>query len=157
MRDSRRSSRASPRAGSRASAVQCPTSSSRRVAGPPPPRRVRHVVLADTSVWVHHFRHGSDRLKALLESGAVATHPFVLGELACGTLARRAETLNSLRALPRVAAVDDGEAMGLVESARLWGSGLGWVDVHLLAAAKLAGATLWTLDAALARAAERLG
>jgi predicted nucleic acid-binding protein len=110
------------------------------------------VVLADTSVWVHHFRYGNDRLGALLESGAVAIHPFVLGELACGTLAHRAETLSNLRALPLVAAADDDEVMRLIESSRLWGSGLGWIDVHLLAAAKLAGATLWTLDAALARA-----
>jgi predicted nucleic acid-binding protein len=114
------------------------------------------VVLADTSVWVHHFRHGSARLEALLESGAVAIHPFVLGELACGTLARRTETLNHLRALPHVRAVGDDEAMRFVESSRLWGTGLGWIDVHLLAAARLAGVPLWSLDGALARAAERI-
>ncbi len=107
-------------------------------------------------MWVHHFRHGSDRLGALLESGAIALHPFVLGELACGTLAHRQETLNSLRALPHVAAADDDEVMRLLESSRLWGTGLGWIDVHLLAAAKLAGVPLWTLDTTLARAAERM-
>lgn len=114
------------------------------------------MILADTSVWVHHFRHGSARLEALLESGAVAIHPFVLGELACGTLARRAETLSQLRALPHVGAADDDEVMRFVESARLWGTGLGWIDAHLLAAAKLAGVSLWSLDGALARAAERI-
>jgi predicted nucleic acid-binding protein len=113
------------------------------------------VVLADTSVWVHHFRHGSARLGALLESGAVAMHPFVLGELACGTLARRAETLSDLRALPLVEAVDHDEAMRFLESSRLWGTGLRWIDVHLLAAAKLAGVTLWSLDSALSQAAGR--
>lgn len=114
------------------------------------------MILADTSVWVHHFRHGSERLEALLESGAVAVHPFVLGELACGTLAKRTETLSHLRALPHVEALNDDEVMRFVESARLWGSGVGWVDVHLLAAAKLAGVTLWSLDAALTRAAGRM-
>ncbi|HXD22555.1 MAG TPA: PIN domain-containing protein [Gemmatimonadaceae bacterium] len=111
------------------------------------------MVLADTSVWVHHFRHGSDRLGVLLDAGSVAIHPFVLGELACGTLARRSETLSSLRALPHVDVADDDEVMRLLESSRLWGRGLGWIDVHLLAAAKLGGAVLWTLDTALARAA----
>ncbi len=114
------------------------------------------MVLADTSVWVHHFRHGSDRLGTLLDSGVVAIHPFVLGELACGTLAHRGETLSSLRALPRIDPADDDEAMRLLESSRLWGTGLGWIDVHLLAAARIAGAALWTLDTALARAAERM-
>ncbi len=104
-------------------------------------------------MWVHHFRRGSDRLGVLLESGMVAIHPFVLGELACGTLAHRGETLNSLRALPHVAAADDDEVMRLIETSRLWGTGLGWIDVHLLAAAKLADVKLWTLDTALARAA----
>ena len=115
------------------------------------------MVLADTSVWVHHFRHGSARLEALLESGAVAVHPFVLGERCCGTLARRAETLSHLRALPHVDTLEHDEVMRFVESSRLWGTGLGWIDVHLLAAAKLAGFTLWSLDVAFARAAERMG
>lgn len=113
------------------------------------------MVLADTSVWVHHFRKGDARLAALLERGEVAVHPFVLGELACGGLARRSETLGHLRTLPHVERVDDAEAMRFLESARLWGSGLGWIDVHLLAAARLSGVTLWSLDAALARAAGR--
>jgi predicted nucleic acid-binding protein len=114
------------------------------------------VVLADTSVWVDHFRSRNVRLVSLLEGGEVAMHPSVLGELACGGLARRAETLGLLRTLPDVPVVSDEEAMQFIEAGRLWGTGLGWIDVHLLAAARLAGATLWTLDAALARAAMRL-
>jgi predicted nucleic acid-binding protein len=113
------------------------------------------VVLADTSVWVHHFRRGDARLAALLEGGEVAMHPFVLGELACGSIARRAATLGHLRTLPRVPPVADDEAMRFVETSRLWGAGLGWIDVHLLAAARMAGVRLWTLDGALARAADR--
>ena len=114
------------------------------------------MVLADTSVWVHHFRYGSTRLETLLESGSIAIHPFVLGELACGTLGKRVETLNHLRALPHVDSVDDDEVMRFVDSARLWGTGLGWVDAHLLASARLAGVTLWSLDAALVRAAGKM-
>lgn len=113
------------------------------------------MVLADTSVWIHHFRHGNAQLERLLESGEVVMHPFVLGELACGNLARRHETLRTLRELPSIQSVDDDEAMRFIESSRLWATGLGWIDVHLLAAAKISGAELWSLDAALATAAKR--
>ena len=113
-------------------------------------------MLVDTSVWVDHLRRGNARLAGYLENGEVESHPFVLGELACGNLRRRDEILSLLGSLPRVVEADHGEALSLVDSKQLSGRGLGWVDVHLLASAMLGGTTLWTLDKRLAEQAREL-
>jgi hypothetical protein len=107
------------------------------------------VILVDTSVWVDHFRRGDGALRSLLEAGEVSAHPFVIGELACGRLARRREVLTWLGALPSLEVVDHEEALGFVERHALEGRGIGWVDVHLLASAALARTRLWTRDRAL--------
>jgi predicted nucleic acid-binding protein len=115
------------------------------------------MVLVDTSVWVDHFRVASLPLVRLLKDAKVVVHPFVLGELACGRLVRRDEVLGLLGKLPRLAPVSDGEALAFIEANGLAGSGVGWVDVHLLAAARLARASVLTSDKVLARAAKTLG
>jgi predicted nucleic acid-binding protein len=81
----------------------------------------------------------------------------VIGELACGNLARRREVLDALAALPRTAAASDDEVLALIEGRRLHGRGLGWVDAHLLASALLSRCDLWTRDAALAAASRAAG
>ena len=113
-------------------------------------------MLVDTSVWIDHLRRGNGRLASYLESGEVELHPFIIGELACGNLKRRDEILSLLSALPRVVEADHGEVLTLVDSERLSGCGLGWVDVHLLASAVLSGTTFWTLDKRLAEQANKL-
>jgi predicted nucleic acid-binding protein len=115
------------------------------------------VVLVDTSVWVDHFRNGNPRLAALLENGDVASHPFIIGELACGNLPERTATLGCLRDLPQAGVAGNDEAMHLIETRRLMGTGLGFIDVHLLAAALLDGIALWTMDVPLKKAAAKLG
>jgi predicted nucleic acid-binding protein len=115
------------------------------------------VTLVDTSVWIDHWRHGNARLASTLEGGLVTAHPFVIGELACVNIPRRASTLRLLDALPKIPAARDREVMTLIEAAGLSGLGLGWVDAHLLAASRMNAMSLWTLDRALRRAAERLG
>jgi predicted nucleic acid-binding protein len=110
-------------------------------------------VLVDTSVWIDHLRHRSDRLSGYLESNEVWTHPFVIGELACGALVRRDEILDLFAALPCAPVVEHGEALDFLRAHRLGGQGLGWVDVHLLASAHRAGLPLWTRDRRLERAA----
>ena len=110
------------------------------------------MILVDTSVWVDHFRRGSAALVALLERGAVSTHPFVIGELACGHLRARRQILSMLAGLPAVVTLSHDEALHFLQARRLEGHGLGWIDVHLLAAAALADLPLWTLDRRLAAA-----
>ncbi len=114
-------------------------------------------VLVDTSVWVSHFRFGDERLASLLEEGGVACHPFVMGELACGTIKNRIEIMNLLRELPTVEVASQEEILVFIDKNRLMGKGLGYVDVHLLGSAFLSDTLIWTLDKALKRAAIKLG
>ena len=115
------------------------------------------MTLADTSVWVDHFRHGNPRLRQLLIDGEVLSHPFVIGELACGFLTKRAEILSLLVTLPKVVAAEHFEVIRLVDTQRLYGKGLGWVDMHLLASAVLGRNPIWTMDKNLERVASRMG
>lgn len=115
------------------------------------------MTLVDTSIWLHHLRRTDARLVRLLNDGEVACHPCVLGELACGRFARRDEVLGLLERLPAVDAVSDREARAFIDAHELAGIGVGWVDVHLLAAARLSRITLLTADKALHRAAVRVG
>lgn len=114
------------------------------------------MILVDTSVWVDHFRTGNRKLVGLLDEEQVLTHPFVIGELACGSLRNRAEVLALLEALPGTGLAEHREVLEFVERQRLYGRGIGWVDAHLLAAARLAGAALWTLDRPLLKVASTL-
>lgn len=115
------------------------------------------MILVDTSIWVEHFRSGSQRLQQLLLAGIVDCHPFVIGELSCGNLRNRRETLGLLEMLPQLAVAEDREVRHLVETRALYRKGLGWVDVHLLASAMIARESIWTLDQPLAKIANELG
>jgi len=115
------------------------------------------VILVDTSVWVDHLRKGDDRLAALLDRSRVVTHPFVIGELACGNLRNRKELLRLLQSLPRIEAVSQHEALFFIEQRKLMGKGIGFVDVHLLAAAAVEPEVrLWTRDKRLKQIASEL-
>jgi len=115
------------------------------------------MILVDTSVWVDHLRDGTPALAAALEQGRVLTHPFVLGELACGNLKNRGEVLQLLGELPAAPMATDPEALDFIERRALMGRGIGYVDVHLLASVALAGtAQLWTRDKRLAAVAADL-
>jgi hypothetical protein len=113
-------------------------------------------MLVDTSVWVDHLRRRNAALVALLEQTQVWTHAFVVGELACGNLAQRDKVLTALTALPHVPLAGHDEVLAFLEGHRLMGRGLGWVDVHLLASARLARLPFWTLDKRLAAVATDL-
>jgi predicted nucleic acid-binding protein len=115
------------------------------------------MVLADTSVWIEHFRHREPALVDLLSEGLVLIHPFVSGELACGNLKGRAAILSDLHALPPATLASNAEVLHLIEDRRLWGRGLGWIDAHLLASALLSNCRFWTFDIRLAKAAAELG
>lgn len=114
------------------------------------------MILVDTSVWVDHFRTGNTALARLLEGTEVLSHPFVVGELACGNLRGRREILELLDHLPAAHVVSHAEALHFLEANALQGRGLGWIDVHLLAAAAVSQCSLWSLDRRLAKAASLL-
>jgi hypothetical protein len=78
-----------------------------------------------------------------------------VGELACGNLRNRHEVIDLLQALPTALLATDDEVLAFIDGNHLYGTGLGYTDAHLLASAMLAPARLWTLDAALERAATR--
>jgi predicted nucleic acid-binding protein len=114
------------------------------------------MILVDTSVWIEHLRARNDRLRTLLFDEQVLCHPFVVGELACGTLQNREEILTMLKALPEAHLLEHEEVMTFLEARRIYGRGMGWVDAHLLASTLLTGCTLWTFDKPLRRAAAAL-
>jgi predicted nucleic acid-binding protein len=114
------------------------------------------VLLVDTSVWVEHLRQGSVGLEDLLLAGRVLCHPFIVGELACGNLRNRFEILALLQKLPRAIVAEHQEVMIFIENNELIGRGLGFIDLHLLASARLTGISLWTLDKRLKREAAKL-
>jgi predicted nucleic acid-binding protein len=116
------------------------------------------LILVDTSVWVDHFRANHAALAGLLNKGAVLAHPFIIGELALGQIRQREPVLASLQALPRAAVATDAEVLHFIERNALFGRGIGYVDAHLLAAARLtADASLWTSDKRLHGVADALG
>ncbi len=115
------------------------------------------MILVDTSIWIDHFREGLPQLVRLLEHNFVLTHPFVLGELACGNLTSRTETLRLLSNLPGAPTASDSEVLAFIEVNRLMGRGIGFIDVHLLASTALAADTsLWTHDQRLAKVSRNL-
>ncbi len=108
------------------------------------------MILVDTSVWVDHLRKGDAELEDLLEHGSVLPHPFVIGELALGRIPKRDVFLTAIGDLPKATMAEDDEVLRFISDYNLFGLGVGYIDVHLLAAVKLtAGALLWTRDKSL--------
>ena len=114
------------------------------------------MILADTSVWVDHFRKANRRLQNLLLNDRILIHPFIIGEIACGSLGKRTEILGSLRQLPHAATASHDEVIHLIEEHRLRGKGIGWIDAHLLASTLLTNCRLWTADRRLRAVATEL-
>ena len=115
------------------------------------------MILADTSVWIDHFRRGDPALGLALNEGEVLMHPFIIGELACGNFARREETLELLGQLPMSRVATHEETLAMIDGRKLMGRGIGYVDAHLLAAVALTpDARLLTKDKRLATVAGSL-
>jgi predicted nucleic acid-binding protein len=116
-------------------------------------------VLADTSVWVSHFRRADPVLQSMLSTDRILVHPLVVLELACGTPpAPRDRTLRDLRSLQQAVVATVDETLALIEKERLYDTGCGAVDAMLLASTLLTStALLWTDDRKLNAQALRLG
>jgi predicted nucleic acid-binding protein len=105
------------------------------------------LILVDTSVWIDHLRNGDDALIKLLVDGRVLTHPFILGEIALGSLSQRKSILDGLGNLPQATVAREAEVLKYIEATKLFGFGVGYVDAHLLASVRLtSGGLLWTRD-----------
>lgn len=116
------------------------------------------MILVDSSIWVDHLRSRDPILVSYLEGGLVTTHPFVIGEIALGSLRQRNKVLSALRDLPMVQQATEDEVQIFIEQQPLYSLGIGYVDAHLLAATRLAlGTRLWTRDKRLNEVARRLG
>jgi predicted nucleic acid-binding protein len=116
------------------------------------------VILVDTAVWVDHLRSANPIVIRLLNASQVLSHPFVFGELALGNQRQRQLIRVTLADLPRTTVASDDEVLNFIDRFRLFESGIGYVDAHLLAASLLTPETLiWTADRNLHRLSERLG
>jgi predicted nucleic acid-binding protein len=107
------------------------------------------MTIIDTSVWVDHFRRAIPEVTELLATDRALMHPMVLGELCLGQMRDRDEKLGDLANLERAPVAEHDEVHALVERFKLWGRGVGWVDCHLMAAAREMDAHLLTRDMAL--------
>ena len=113
--------------------------------------------MVDTWIWIDHLRSGDTRLADLLDRSQVLAHPFVTGELACGKLRNRDEILRLLNDLPQSPVASPAEALHLTERNQLMGLGVGYIDIHLLAATAWAeNAMLWTGDKRLKKVAGKM-
>lgn len=116
------------------------------------------MILADTSVWIDHFRTGSKELQKALNAGQIVIHPDIVAELALGSLHQRTQTLAMLDLLPQVRVARLSELRHMIEARRLYNLGIGLTDAHLIAAIFINSPTLlWTRDKRLRKAAEALG
>ena len=116
------------------------------------------MILVDTSVWVDHLRKNDLILTGLLERRDVLVHPWVTSELALGNLHNRDEILELLTTMPQAPKIDHETVLEFIDQERLYGLGIGLVDVHLLASTRaLPNTLLWTRDRRLGQVAARLG
>ena len=116
-------------------------------------------VLVDTSVWVGHFKQREERLVSLLDAGLVVCHAYVVVEVACGTPPHRGEVIDWLFELERTPVATPDELLALLQRRALFGRGIGFVDVSLLASILLLSEQmlLWTVDKRLDAVANELG
>lgn len=119
------------------------------------------MILADTSVWIEHLRSDTrsdkNEMRERLNQGLIAIHPFIVAELALGSLNDRARTSALLDRLPQVRVAQIGEVRTMIETRRLYNRGIGLIDAHLIASVFLTPSTLlWTKDKQLRKVAAAL-
>jgi len=115
------------------------------------------MTLVDTSIWVDHLNKGDPMMRQLLDAGHVLCHAFVIGELAVGNLNPRKPILKMLHRLPSIPTATHSEVLNFISQNNLFGIGIGYIDAHLLASARLTPhGLLWTRDARLTKVAESM-
>jgi predicted nucleic acid-binding protein len=116
------------------------------------------VILADTTIWIGHFRSETEEMLSQLNKRTIAMHPYIVAELALGSLRDRVRTLAWLDSLPRVRIAQTVEVRKMIEMRSLYSRGIGLIDAHLIASCLIHPPTLlWTKDRQLSKVAEALG
>lgn len=116
------------------------------------------MILVDASVWIDHLRSADAVLIKHLGADNILVHPFVTGEIALGHLRQRGLVVRMLQRQMQAVVATHEEVMQLIDNESLFGLGIGYIDVHLLASARLtSSAALWTRDKRLRAVADRLG
>ncbi|MBD9448601.1 type II toxin-antitoxin system VapC family toxin [Rhizobium sp. RHZ02] len=116
------------------------------------------MILVDTSIWIDHFRYGDADLKKIIEDDRLLCHPFVVGELALGSLRERDAVIAFLSAQREAVIATHAEVMTVIERHSIFCMGIGYTDAHLLTSTLLDRRTsLWTRDKRLAAAAQKVG
>jgi predicted nucleic acid-binding protein len=116
------------------------------------------MIVIDTSVWADHFRKPEERLTEIGRSGRLRMHPFIVGEISAGSLYQWDRTIAALRLIPVIEMIEEADFFVFMKDYQLMGSGLSFVDIHLLASVRAAkSAALWTRDKKLAAKADELG
>ena len=116
------------------------------------------MILADTSIWVEYFRSGSPEMEKRLSRGQIVMHPFVVAEIALGSLRDRRQKLQDMEALLGVKVAQLNEVRHMIEAHALYSRGIGLTDAHLIASCLMTpGTQLWTRDGAMENVAKALG
>ena len=116
------------------------------------------MILADTSVWIDFFRSPNPEMRKHLGDGQIVMHPFVVAELALGSLQDRRKTLAELERLSQVQVAHLNEVRSMIEAHSLYSRGIGLIDAHLMASCFITPDTwLWTRDVRLESVARALG
>lgn len=115
------------------------------------------MILADTSVWVDHLRRSDQQMANLLLTGQIAIHPFIVAEIALGSLCNRPKILAEMDALRAVRLAGLDEVRHMIEAHSLYSNDIGLTDAHLIASCLLTpGTQLWTRDSNLKGVAQAL-
>jgi predicted nucleic acid-binding protein len=116
------------------------------------------LILADTMVWIDYFRNRTAEMHRQLEEAKIVMHPFIVAELALGSLQERGKTLIYLDMLPKVKVANLEEVRRMIERHNLYSKGIGLTDAHLVASAMITPSVrLWTRDKRLRSIAADLG
>ncbi|HEY1803982.1 MAG TPA: type II toxin-antitoxin system VapC family toxin [Terracidiphilus sp.] len=116
------------------------------------------MILADTTIWIDHLRRNDSQMQKLLDTGHVLMHPFVVAEMALGSMRNPGITLSDLDGLLTVSVAELSEVRRMIEARGLYARGIGLTDAHLVASCLITpGTQLWTRDAALKAVAKTVG
>jgi hypothetical protein len=120
------------------------------------------VILADTSIWVDYLRgrnlRSNPEMEERLSRGQIVMHPFIVAEIALGSLHNRRKILDEMESLLEVKVAQLHEVRHMIEAHSLYSKGIGLTDAHLIASCLMTpGTQLWTRDSNMEKVAKALG